>query len=65
VAQLYNTFNTRTEGFATAFEELMLHAGMGRCRMRSDGCWDGRQDGERAARAASHFARLSPFRANH
>ena len=25
---LYNIFNTRTEGFATAFEELMLQAGM-------------------------------------
>jgi hypothetical protein len=28
VAQLYNIFNSRTEGFATAFEELMLQAGM-------------------------------------
>jgi len=27
-ALLYNIFNTRTEGFATAFEELMLQAGM-------------------------------------
>ncbi|MEI6246272.1 MAG: DUF885 family protein [Acidobacteriota bacterium] len=35
VAQLYNLFNTRTEGFATAFEELMLNAGMFDARPRS------------------------------
>jgi len=35
VAQLYNIFNTRTEGFATAFEELMLQAGMFEARPRS------------------------------
>jgi uncharacterized protein DUF885 len=35
VAQLYNIFNTRTEGFATAFEELMLNAGMFDARPRS------------------------------
>jgi hypothetical protein len=35
VAQLYNIFNTRTEGFATAFEELMLEAGMFEARPRS------------------------------
>jgi hypothetical protein len=35
VAQLYNIFNTRTEGFATAFEELMLQAGMFDRRPRS------------------------------
>ncbi len=35
VAQLYNIFNTRTEGFATAFEELMLNAGMFNPRPRS------------------------------
>ncbi len=35
VAQLYNIFNTRTEGFATAFEELMLQAGMFDARPRS------------------------------
>ena len=35
VAQLYNLFNTRTEGFATAFEELMLQAGMFDARPRS------------------------------
>jgi len=35
VAQLYNIFNTRTEGFATAFEELMLEAGMFDARPRS------------------------------
>lgn len=35
VAQLYNIFNTRTEGFATAFEELMLNAGMFNARPRS------------------------------
>ena len=35
---LYNIFNTRTEGFATAMEELMLHEGLfdesGRARGR-------------------------------
>ena len=35
VAQLYNLFDTRTEGFATAFEELMLEAGMFDARPRS------------------------------
>ena len=35
VPQLYNIFNTRTEGFATAFEELMLQAGMFEARPRS------------------------------
>lgn len=35
VALLYNIFNTRTEGFATAFEELMMHAGMFDARPRS------------------------------
>jgi uncharacterized protein (DUF885 family) len=35
VAQLYNIFNTRTEGFATAFEELMLQAGMFDARPRT------------------------------
>lgn len=35
VPQLYNLFNTRTEGFATAFEELMLQAGMFDARPRS------------------------------
>jgi hypothetical protein len=35
VAPLYNIFNTRTEGFATAFEELMLQAGMFEARPRS------------------------------
>jgi hypothetical protein len=35
VPQLYNIFNTRTEGFATAFEELMLRAGMFEARPRS------------------------------
>jgi hypothetical protein len=35
VAQLYNIFNTRTEGFATAFEELMMEAGMFDARPRS------------------------------
>jgi hypothetical protein len=35
VPQLYNIFNTRTEGFATAFEELMLQAGMFDARPRS------------------------------
>ena len=35
VAQLYNLFATRTEGFATAFEELMLQAGMFDARPRS------------------------------
>jgi Bacterial protein of unknown function (DUF885) len=34
-ALLYNIFNTRTEGFATAFEELMLQAGMFEARPRS------------------------------
>jgi len=34
-ALLYNIFNTRTEGFATAFEELMLQAGMFDARPRS------------------------------
>jgi hypothetical protein len=32
---LYNIFNTRTEGFATAWEELMLQAGMFDARPRS------------------------------
>ena len=35
VPLLYNIFNTRTEGFATAFEELMLQAGMFDARPRS------------------------------
>jgi hypothetical protein len=35
VPLLYNIFNTRTEGFATAFEELMLEAGMFDARPRS------------------------------
>ena len=35
VAQLYNLFDTRTEGFATAWEELMLNAGMFDARPRS------------------------------
>lgn len=35
VAQLYNIFNTRTEGTATALEELMLRAGMFDARPRS------------------------------
>jgi hypothetical protein len=35
VAPLYNIFNTRTEGFATAFEQLMLQAGMFEARPRS------------------------------
>jgi hypothetical protein len=35
VPQLYNIFSTRTEGFATAFEELMLQAGMFDARPRS------------------------------
>ena len=35
VPQLYNIFNTRTEGFATAFEELMLEAGMFDAQPRS------------------------------
>jgi hypothetical protein len=35
VPQLYNIFITRTEGFATAFEELMLQAGMFDARPRS------------------------------
>jgi len=34
-ALLYNIFNTRTEGFATAWEELMLQAGMFDSRPRS------------------------------
>jgi hypothetical protein len=34
-ALLYNMFNTRTEGFATAWEELMLNAGMFDARPRS------------------------------
>jgi hypothetical protein len=34
-ALLYNIFNTRTEGFATAWEELMLQAGMFDARPRS------------------------------
>lgn len=34
-ALLYNIFNTRTEGFATAFEELMMDAGMFDTRPRS------------------------------
>ncbi|HVI21832.1 MAG TPA: DUF885 family protein, partial [Myxococcales bacterium] len=32
---LYNIFNTRTEGFATAMEELMMHAGLCDSRPRS------------------------------
>jgi hypothetical protein len=32
---LYNIFNTRTEGFATAMEELMMHAGLCDARPRS------------------------------
>ena len=32
---LYNIFNTRTEGFATAMEELMMNAGMCEARPRS------------------------------
>ena len=32
---LYNIFNTRTEGFATAMEELMMNAGMCDARPRS------------------------------
>jgi hypothetical protein len=32
---LYNIFNTRTEGFATAMEELMMHAGLFDERPRS------------------------------
>ncbi len=32
---LYNLFNTRTEGFATAMEELMMNAGMCEARPRS------------------------------
>jgi Bacterial protein of unknown function (DUF885) len=35
VALLYNIFSTRTEGFATAFEELMLQAGMFEARPRT------------------------------
>ena len=34
-ALLYNIFNTRTEGFATAMEELMMNAGMCEARPRS------------------------------
>ena len=34
-ALLYNLFNTRTEGFATAMEELMMHAGLFEARPRS------------------------------
>ena len=34
-ALLYNIFNTRTEGFATAMEELMMNAGMYEARPRS------------------------------
>jgi len=34
-ALLYNIFNTRTEGFATAFEELMMKAGMFDTRPRT------------------------------
>ena len=34
-ALLYNIFNTRTEGFATAMEELMMHAGLCDTRPRS------------------------------
>ena len=34
-ALLYNIFNTRTEGFATAMEELMMHAGLCDARPRS------------------------------
>ena len=32
---LYNIFNTRTEGFATGCEELMMHAGIFDARPRS------------------------------
>ncbi len=34
-ALLYNIFNTRTEGFATAMEELMMHSGLCDARPRS------------------------------
>ena len=34
-ALLYNIFNTRTEGFATGWEEMMLQAGMFDARPRS------------------------------
>jgi hypothetical protein len=34
-ALLYNIFNTRTEGFATAMEEMMMHAGLCDGRRRS------------------------------
>jgi uncharacterized protein (DUF885 family) len=34
-ALLYNIFDTRTEGFATAMEELMMHAGFCDARARS------------------------------
>jgi len=34
-ALLYNIFNTRTEGFATAMEELMMHMGLCDSRPRS------------------------------
>ena len=34
-ALLYNIFNTRTEGFATAMEELMMHLGLCDARPRS------------------------------
>ncbi len=34
-ALLYNIFNSRTEGFATAMEELMMNAGMCEARPRS------------------------------
>jgi hypothetical protein len=34
-ALLYNIFNTRTEGFATAMEEMMMHAGLCDGRPRS------------------------------
>jgi hypothetical protein len=35
VALLYNIFDSRTEGFATAMEELMMHAGLFEARPRS------------------------------
>jgi hypothetical protein len=34
-ALLYNIFNSRTEGFATAMEEMMMHAGLCDARPRS------------------------------
>jgi hypothetical protein len=55
VAQLYNIFSTRTEGFATAFEELMLQAGMFDARPRSRELVD-ILVAERAARALGDSA---------